>query len=182
MSLAELIRLCPPPAVPWDNNAPGREDELAAEYGVRFSPDYVGLCRAYGTGRFVSPNTHEIFLYNLFAPHFRAQVEDGRLSLDVFFSNPPARVALADQSLDPTRLFPLGGDTDDALIAVPLDLPEGGGRVVVAFGERDVFEVVHGGPTDLLVGFFTGQLHVRGWEHRMVGGRPQAYQFLPPQR
>jgi hypothetical protein len=181
MSLTDLVRLCPPPADPCDNDAPGREDEVARKYGVRFPGDYLEFCRAYGTGGFLAANTHEIFITNLYSRHYERQIEDGRFVLDTFFSDASMARELQVQSLSLLALFPLGSDTDESyLVWVAVGDPVTW-KVLVLNYESQNFDVYDLGITAFLAAYFGGRLSVRGWQHRLARGRVLQYSFVPPE-
>lgn len=174
MSLTELMRVCPPPASPVEPFLGGRLEEIRTRYGLVLPAEYIQFARIYGTGRFVGENTHEIFINNPFSGHYHWKVaKEQEFGVEFFALHDEAKSELARHRIHPTSLFPLGSDGDGAYIYWITDPMASLWHVLLVFYEWPEFiEPMPIGLSDLLVGYFTGNLRVEIWQSRTIHGDP----------
>jgi hypothetical protein len=116
----------------------------------------VGPCDNDGPGREeeAARNTHGIFITNLYSRHHERQIRPGRRLRGRAHGR-----GVAGAVAVPARAVPAGSDTDVS----------------------QNFDVYDLGITAFLAAYFGGRLSVRGWQHRLAGGRVLQYSFVPPE-
>ena len=181
MSLVELAELCPPPSVPYNHYSPEREREVTAQLNLQFPRDYIEFCNNYGYGAFVAPDTHEIFIANVFEESFEWSRHNIQDAIDECFSYSDMKEPLDRLGVDVCSLFPLASDTDTTCLAWVTHEHSDKWRVLSFEYEDQIVELFEMGLTDFLAGYFSGRLYVGGWAHRMKSGKLQKYTFIPYQ-
>ena len=179
MSLDKLIEMCPPPAKPIDSAIEGRVEEVRSRHGLVFPRDYIRFGTIYGTGCFVGENTHLISINNPLSRYYFDNVKRETLAIAAFFEESISQEWLSDHHIDPSCLFPLGHDSDDAyLVWVVTPDPERW-KVMLFHYTIDLVELFDCGISSFLVQYFSSQLAVKGWQHRAANGRAPRYRFEP---
>jgi hypothetical protein len=179
MPLSQLVRLCPPPRRPYATPTTESEVDALFEGKFPFPRDYIDFCKTYGSGKFQSPDTHEIFIFNLFDPNFPLYSQDVTHGIKMCFSQPAMAQRLGQMSLSISSFVPLGADADRRDLAWITNNDPTKWTIMLIPYEDDLFELFQMGLTDFLAGYFSGSLHVTGWESRLKDGRVQEYTFVP---
>jgi|GEM_PF-7127473 len=179
MPLTELIKLCPPPAVPVEPFRENRLEEIRHLYGLALPQEYVACGHTYGTGAFVGEDDHGILIHNPFSSYYHKHVADDLEVASIFFRDAKgARTLLEQNNVDQARLFPLGRDTDVTYMYWVTDPDLSRWRILLIFGEwENWLEVLDCGLCAFLAGYFASGLKVKTWQYREINGRPPRYHF-----
>jgi hypothetical protein len=168
-----------------------------------FPDEYIEFGHLYGTGTFCSQRTHDILILNPFSPTYFDLIHDDEAIIAPFFSSDLtasqlARAGLLQHMMEPglqacdeaaeelrrlgikpSSLFPLGKDTDDAMLAWIVDPDPRRWRVLVQYSGREghPFEVFNCGVSTFLADYFLSRLEVQGWKDRRIDGKTPHYWF-----
>jgi hypothetical protein len=182
MSLQELMTLCPPPPTPCeDYYAFSTANDLPTHYGRQFPTDYVDFCKAYGTGRFVGSDTHEIFIFNAFESQCKNYIDHSLKSIKAFFRNQRMLRRLTSIPISVESIFPLGRDTEKTYLCW-ITRADPAKWIVLTFNyDAQSFDIFDSRLTDFLSGYFAGRRDVPLWRRHVLGTRVQHYQFKGPE-
>src|SRR4051794_20444065 len=83
MSLNELMRVVPPPAVPKKTGRQGRSEKVEKELRTKLPMDYFEYARRYGSGSFVQEAVDQTWIWNPLSDGYPAFVRKNMKSLQV---------------------------------------------------------------------------------------------------
>jgi hypothetical protein len=179
VTLVDLAKLVPPPAVPCDFVDASTACAYVRSKGLSFPSEFLAFAHMYGTGHFVSSNTHEIIVYNPCSPYYLERISRDTRALDSLLIH-MVKLKSGLQRTGLAGVLPAGRDTDDGLLIWLTNDDPNKWRIALVCHSKDTFEVFDGGIVRFLVSYFGNDCEVVGWRGRRVAGRVPVYRFETP--